>query len=154
MSLDTLEIKINGKDYKFLKPFPITLMQIEADCVSDDGRLDYDKWNRSMLRLVSKELKVEDLVKYNETKVVLENGNELIPTNVSYVQYINDYRKLKKGIKDIVGTVDTYLKYCGLTNYDLNTLSYKDIWAIMDAYSTMFDESELNRVLDAIDTFR
>ena len=154
MNTDKLEITINGKDYACLRPFPITLMQIEADCTNNDGTIDWDKWTEAMLRLISKDLKVSDLVKYVETTVTLENGTVLKPEEITYKQYTKDYAQLKNGFKDIYGIMNGYLKYCGVKNYDLNTLTYKDLWAIMDAYRDMFDESELNKVLDAINTFR
>lgn len=154
MALEKLEIRVNGQDYTCLKPYPITLMQIEANCTRNDGTLDYDKWTDEILKLISKDIKKEDLVKYNQANVKLENGTELIPSEIPYKQYVQDFNKLKNGLKDIRGIMNTYLKYCGIDKYDLDTLSYDDLWAIMDAYNKMFDETELNKVIESISTFR
>lgn len=154
MALEQLTLQINGKEYTCLKPFPITLIQIEANCTKDDGTLDYSKWVQSMLKLISKSLKVEDLVTYKPTSVKLESGEEITPKEISYTQYQKDYEKLKNGLKDIVGVVKNYVGYCGIPDMDLDTLSYSDIYSIINSYATMYDETELNQAIDKIATFR
>lgn len=154
MALEKLEIRVKGKDYVCLKPFPITLMQIEADCTKDDGTLNYLKWIESMLKLISKDIDIEDLVKYNDSEITLSNQSVLKPSQITYRQYYIDYDKLNNGIKDIRGVVNTYLRYCGVTGYDLDTLTYDDLVNIVRAYSEMFDESELTEVVEVFSTFR
>lgn len=154
MELEKLEIRIKGNDYVCLKPYPITLMQIEANCTKDDGTINYERWTDEMLRLISKDLKKEDLVEYKPTKVTLENGTVLEPTTITYKQYTDGYNRLKNGLKDITGIMNTYLGYCGIVKYDLSTLTFNDLWAIIEAYCGMFDESELNKAIKAVSTFR
>ena len=51
--------------------------------------------------------------------------------------------------------IDDAIKLLNMIDkYDLDTLSYDDLWAIMDAYNKMFDETELNKVIESISTFR
>lgn len=154
MELEKLEIRVNGKDYVCLKPYPITLMQIEANCSKDDGALNYDKWADEMLKLISKDLNKNDLVKYKPTKVVLENGTTIEASEITYKQYTDGYDKLKNGMKDLSGVMNTYLSYCGIVNYNLGTLTRQDILNIIDAYASMFDETELTKAIEAVSTFR
>lgn len=151
MNVEKKTITANGKEYSFLKPFPITIVNIEKQSYVN-GEFSNDKYEDALLRMVSRDLKKEDLVKFVGTEVVLENGIKLQPLQITYKQYMNMISTFNKD--DATKIVTNFLSICDVKDIKPEDLSMNDIYAIFDAYATLYDKTELNRVIEEIATFR
>lgn len=151
MDIEQKIIKINDKDYKFLKPYPITIVNIEKRCYNN-GVFDPDRYETELLALVSKSLKRDDMVVYTGKKVKLDSGMELEPIQIPYKQYAKMMASYQTD--DATKLVQNFLTICNANEIKPEDLSMDDIYNIMEAYVSLYDRTELDRVISEITTFR
>ena len=151
MDIEKKVIKIGDKEYAFLKPYPITLVNVEKQSLVN-GEISIDRYEDGLLRLVSKDIKKENLVKFVGVKVVLENGKELTPNQIPYSQYVKLLNNFEKD--DAEKIVKNFLMICNSSEIKPEELTTDDIYAIFDSYSSLYDRTELDRVLSEIASFR
>lgn len=151
MDIEKKVIKIGDKEYAFLKPYPITLVNVEKQSLVN-GEISIDRYEDGLLRLVSKDIKKENLVKFVGAKVVLGNGKELIPNQIPYSQYVKLLNNFEKD--DAEKIVKNFLMICNSSEIKPEELTTDDIYAIFDSYSSLYDRTELDRVLSEIASFR
>lgn len=151
MDIEKKVIKIGDKEYAFLKPYPITLVNVEKQSLVN-GEISIDRYEDGLLRLVSKDIKKENLVKFVGAKVVLENGKELTPNQIPYSQYVKLLNNFEKD--DAEKIVKNFLMICNSSEIKPEELTTDDIYAIFDSYSSLYDRTELDRVLSEIASFR
>lgn len=151
IEIQKLVINVKGKDYTILKPYPITIANIEKKAYVG-GSFDIGRYEDGLLRLVSKDLKKEDLVKFTPTVVELDNGVVLTPCDISYKQYESMIKTFAND--DMTTIVKNYFAICGNTVTKPEELTSDDIDNILDAYISLYDKTELNEVLDQLQSFR
>lgn len=151
MNMDGKVITVNGKEYKFLKPFPIDVVNVEKQSYVN-GEFSKEKYQDGILRLVSKSLKKEDLVKFNGKPVTLENGVKLEPLEIPYKQYSKMLDSFQKD--DATKVVKNFLSICNMSELKVEDLTMADIYNIFDAYASLYDSSELERVIAEVADFR
>lgn len=151
MDIEKKVIKIGDKEYAFLKPYPITLVNVEKQSLVN-GEISIDRYEDGLLRLVSKDIKKENLVKFVGAKVILENGKELTPNQIPYSQYVKLLNNFEKD--DAEKIVKNFLMICNSSEIKPEELTTDDIYAIFDSYSSLYDRTELDRVLSEIASFR
>ena len=151
MDIEKKVIKIGDKEYAFLKPYPITLVNVEKQSLVN-GEISIDRYEDGLLRLVSKDIKKENLVKFVGVKVVLENGKELTPNQIPYSQYVKLLNNFEKD--DAEKIVKNFLMICNSSEIKPEELTTDDIYVIFDSYSSLYDRTELDRVLSEIASFR
>ena len=149
MDMEKIIININGVDYEFLKPFPITMVNIEKKCAQSKNFVA--TYEDEILKLINKKLRKEDLVTFSGKDVTLSSGIVLSPMTISYRDYEKMVAKFEE--EDAVKIVKNYLEICGQDKLDINSLTKEDIYAIMDAYTSLYDRTVLNDVLERMSTF-
>ena len=152
IKLEKGTIVIKGKKYAFLKPTAVDLIEIEDSCIGKDGSIDTSNYNQKMLGLVSKDLKVDDLIEYIPQTVSLSDGTQLCVPKIDYNKWLNigmateGFSRVKMA-KHVVAST-------GVSGeISLDNFSYEDIDSLAKAFYNMYDSSELNRVVDEISTF-
>lgn len=151
MDIEKKVIKIGDKEYAFLKPYPITLVNVEKKSYIN-GKFSRDRYEDELLRLVSKDLKKENLVKFIGNKVVLENGTELIPIQIPYSQFSKMLSTFEDD--DAVTIVKNFLSICNASEIKPEELTTDDIYKIFESYGELYDKTELDRVIDELNSFR
>ena len=149
--LPSAEIKLGGKDYKFIKPKAVELIDIEDSCFTESG-VDNIKYYSSVLGLVSKELKIDDFVKYNKQVVNLSSGEEFAIPEIGYEAWSKSGAEmdklsrtklaqlaLKAGVPDGEVTLDNF--------------KYDDINGLAEGYMSLYDDSELQDAVSRIISF-
>lgn len=149
MDMEKIVINIKGVDYEFLKPFPITMVNIEKKCAQSKNFVA--TYEDEILKLINKKLRKEDLVTFSGKDITLSNGIVLSPMTISYRDYEKMVAKFEE--EDAVKIVKNYLEICGQDKLDINSLTKEDIYAIMDAYTSLYDRTVLNDVLERMSTF-
>lgn len=149
--LEKATITILGKEYNFIKPYACDLIDIE-DKSYIGGEFNNFEYMSSMLKLVSQKLNAEDLIIKNLEPVTLTNGTALPITDIGYKKYVSLVNELRpvtrtKAAKEI-------LKMVGVSGeIDLSAYSYEDLNIMASAFYGMYDDSELEKVVEEISTF-
>lgn len=152
IKMEKSTIIINEKEYNFLKPTAVDIIEIEDKCFRPDGSLDQNKYNELMLGLVSKKLKIDDLVTFNRQVVTTTTGEEIELPRVAYTDWIKSLEAI--GEFSRVKLAKTALACTGVTGeITFGGFKYADIDALAMAYFSMYDTTELKRVVDEIATF-
>lgn len=149
--LEKATITVSGKEYNFIKPYACDFIDIEDQCYTEEG-FDDVKFNELILKLVSQKLKIEDLVIKNETEVELSSGDKLVPKAVPYKEYKKIVKENTPFTRNKASKM--FLGMAGVTGeIILNNFTYMDITNMATAVYEMYDDSELEKVVDDITTF-
>ena len=143
---------IKDKEYNFLKPTAVELIEIEDQCFKADGTLDQIKYNELILGLVSKKISAKDLVTFNKNEVELSSGDKLSIPEIGYdkwlcsLEAIGGFSRIKLAKNAVSAT--------GVSGeVNLSGFKYEDIDALAMAFFTLYDVTELNKAVDDITTF-
>ena len=150
MSLEKVNITICGKEYSFLKPMAINMVEIERKSIVN-GEFNVSAYEDQLLAMVSKFIKKEDLVKYNGAEVKLSSGETLSAKKIS----VKQYEDLVGGLatRPIAKTVEDFMSMCGQPKYDVSKLTKDDVYNILDACSNIYDRTELDNVIEKLSSF-
>lgn len=152
LKIEKATIVIKEKEYAFLKPTAVELIEIEDDCFKEDGTMDVNKYNQKMLGLVSKSLKVEDLVEYRKQDIEMSDGTTLTIPEIGYYNWTNEISKIEKFSR--VKLAKCALRATGVSGeIDLSTFKYEDIDKLSMAFFNLYNNEELKRVVDEVATF-
>jgi hypothetical protein len=152
MNIEALKITIREKEYTFLKPSAATLIDLEDSCY-EEGKFSGELYMNKMLRLVSPELKAKDFVFENFAPYMLESGETITPKVVSREVITDKIAELTASGGKRTAFSAEFLRLCGAVDPDISQLTYEDINGTANAFTNLFDESELNEVVDRIYTF-
>lgn len=148
--IEKVTIKIKEKEYSFLKPAAIDIVEIERKSFVD-GKFNSFIYEDCLLAIVSKDINKESLVKFNGDSIELSSGVVLNPQQISFKQY----EKMTENIQsdNMSQSIGNYLKICGNEKIDIRSLTKEDIYKIYEAYVTLYDRSELDDVLEKLNSF-
>lgn len=148
--LEQLSIVIKGKEYKFLKPMAINMVELERQAYKN-GVFDKCAYEQGLLRMVSKELNRDDFFEFVGNESELSDGTKLKPRQIS----IKQYEELVGGISErpIEKTINMYFEICGIDKYDISTLTREDIYKILQECNNIYASSELDEVVDKLANF-
>ncbi|MEG0151554.1 MAG: hypothetical protein RR744_00045 [Cellulosilyticaceae bacterium] len=149
--LEKATINIQGKEYNFIKPYACDFIDIEDQCYEEEG-FNEVKFKTLLLGLVSQKIKMDDLVKLTVDEVQMSSGDMVKLNPVDYATH----KKIVGGFKKFsrTGMAKEALKCAGVTgNISLNNFTYEDVSRLADAFYGMYDDSELDEVVDEIATF-
>lgn len=148
--LTKVTITVAGKEYAFLKPYPIYMVELERQSFKD-GKYSAISYENALLKMVSKDIKKDDLVKFVGKPLTLSSGVVLTPAQIPFEQY----EKMIVTVHDdnIITTVQNFLSICGNSVVDLNKLTKEDVYEILDAYTGLYDRTELDDVLTKLTSF-
>lgn len=150
MNLEKMSITICGKEYTFLRPMAIQMVEMERKSMID-GEFNMSAYEKQLLEMVSKSIKKEDLVKFVGSDITLSSGVVLSPKQISLEQY----ETLVDGLatRPVVNTVEDFMSMCGQSKYDISSLTKDDVYAILDACATLYDRTELDIVIEKLNSF-
>ncbi|MGL5712746.1 MAG: hypothetical protein ACRCX2_06985 [Paraclostridium sp.] len=149
--LEKATINIQGKEYNFIKPYACDFIDIEDHSYEEEG-FNEVKFKTLLLRLVSQKIKIDDLVKIRVEDITLSSGDVIRLNPIGYESYKKIVNEIKKFSR--TSMAKEALKCAGVAgNITLNGFKYEDISALADAFYTMYDDSELDEVVDEIATF-
>lgn len=153
LKIEKATINIKGKDYNFLKPTAVDLIEIEDKCFKGDGTLDRSLYQESILGLVSKKISVEDLVEFSkDNEVELSSGDKLSIPEIGYSKWIKTIEAI--GEFSRVKLAKTAIASTGVSGeINLSGFKYEDIDQLAMAYFTLYDTAELTKAVDEIATF-
>lgn len=148
--IEKVTIKIKEKEYSFLKPAAIDIVEIERKSFAN-GKFNSFIYEDCLLSIVSKDINKESLVKFNGSDIELSSGVILTPQQISFKQY----EKMTENVQsdNMSQSIGNYLKICGNEKIDIRSLTKEDIYKIYDAYVTLYDRSELDDVLEKLNSF-
>lgn len=148
--IEKVTIKIKEKEYSFLKPAAIDIVEIERKSFVD-GKFNYFIYEDCLLGMVSKEINKDTLVKFNGDSIELSSGVVLSPQQISFKQY----EKMTENVQseNMSQSIGNYLKICGNEKIDIRSLTKEDIYKIYEAYVTLYDRSELDNILEELNSF-
>lgn len=150
IGIEGLKIKVKDKEYNILKPYPITIANIEKKSYIN-GVFDIGRYEDELLRLISRDLKKQDLVSFTPKSVELDNGVVLTPCEISYEQYEKMLKTFSSD--DMTKIVNNFFTICGNSAIKPEELTKDDIYNIANAYVELYDKSELDNVLDQLTKF-
>lgn len=149
MKLEKAIVKIKGQDVTFLKPTVVELINIEDECFDANGNIDKIKYDKAILGLVNASYRVEDFVKRVDEKIELSTKETFSLPEISYEEWMVRLKALPKINR--VALTKLALGLSGVSGeITLEGFTYEDITNIGYAFLTMYDDSELNEVVDAI----
>ncbi|MGL5717428.1 MAG: hypothetical protein ACRCX7_11085 [Cetobacterium sp.] len=152
VKIEKSAITIKGKEYSFLKPTAVELIEIEDKCFKPDGTMDTALYNELMIGLISKTIKIGDLVEFNSQEVELSTGDKLTLPEVGYAKWLSNLEEM--GGFSRIKLAKTAVASTGVSGeINLSGFKYQDIDALAMAYFTLYDTSELKRVVDEVATF-
>lgn len=148
--IEKATINIKGKEYAFLKPAPIDIVEIERKSFID-GKFNNSIYEDALLSIVSKEIKKDDLVAFNGQEIELSSGEKLIPQQIPFHQY----EKMVENVQSdtVTKSIGNYLTICGNTKLDIRALTKDDVYNLYTAYIELYDRKELDEVLDKLNSF-
>ena len=62
VKIESAKIKLNGKEYTFLKPTAVEIIELQDSCLTTDGT-NLLSYANGLLKWVSKDLSIQDFVK-------------------------------------------------------------------------------------------
>jgi hypothetical protein len=145
------KVVLKGEEYSFLSPLPIHVMDIEDECFDEEGKYDAGKFQKECLKMISKDLKVEDLISFNDEEFVLKSGEVLKPRNIGYDRFL-ELQKQNKVIKR-TALCSLFLSICGREDIKLETLSMDELNDMAFRFVELFDISELEKAVEVVSTF-
>lgn len=152
MKIEKCTINIKGKEYNFLKPTAVDLIEIEDKCLRPDGTIDGVLYNELMLGLVSRTLNIEDLVTFVPQDVELSDGNILSIPQIPYKQWaeilagIGSFSRIKLAKAAVAST--------GVSGeITLEGFKYDDINSLAMVFFGLYETDELRGVVEEISTF-
>lgn len=149
--LEKATIVIQGKEYNFIKPYACDLIDIEDKSYAS-GEFNNFEYMSGVLKLVSQKLNAEDLVIANLEPAILTNGTALPVVDIGYKKYISLVNELRpvtrtKAAKEV-------LKMAGVSGeINLSAYSYEDLNIMASAFYNLYDDSDLEKVVEEIATF-
>lgn len=148
--IEKATIVIKGKEYAFLKPAPIDIVEIERKSFID-GKFNTMAYEDALLAIVSKDIKKDDLVTFNGKEIELSSGVKLIPQQMPFSQY----EKMLDGAQNdtVTKSINNYLAICGNTKLDVRSLTKDDVYNLYEAYMSLYDRQELDEVLEKLNSF-
>lgn len=145
-------VVIKNVEYAFLKPSAVELIEIEDKCIGVDGEIDNVLYNNLMVKLVDAKLKADDLIVFNKQNIELSSGDILSLPEVGYEAWANVIGKMEKFSR--VEMAKHAIKASGVSgDISLSGFKYEDIDKLAMAFFSLYDASELKRVVDEIATF-
>ncbi|MGL5595138.1 MAG: hypothetical protein ACRDDH_14500 [Cetobacterium sp.] len=154
MSLAKIEkatVTIKGKEYSFLKPTFVELMRIEDKAITQEN-VGGDFYNNEMLKLVSRDLKADDLVEFKGEPIILSSGEKLSIPKIGYGEWQKAIGTLKEFSRPDLATMA--LRATGVQGQiTFSGFTYSDVDALAMAFFTLYDATELREVVDKISTF-
>lgn len=152
VKIEKCTIKIKGKDYNFLKPTAVELIEIEDKSINPNGTINVKLFNDSVLKLVSAKLSADDLVEFKPQEVELSSGDKLSLPEVGYDKWTSVMEEM--GTFSRIKLAKTAVASTGVSGeITLAGFTYQDIDALAMAYFGMYDVSEMTRVVDEVTTF-
>lgn len=152
IKIEKSTIKIKGKDYNFLKPTAVDLIEIEDKCLRPDGTVDGVLYNELMLGLVSRTLKIDDLVEFVPQDVELSDGNVLSLPQIPYKQWVEILTEI--GGFSRVKLAKAAIASTGVSgDITLEGFKYEDIDSLAMAFFSLYETEELREVVEEISTF-
>ena len=149
VKIESAKIKLNGKEYTFLKPTAVEIIELQDSCLTTDGT-NLLSYANGLLKWVSNDLSIQDFVKYNKKEVKLTNGEVLILPEIKYEDWFNSISKYPTFSR--VNYAKEALKSLGVEGkIDLSNYSYDDISGLGLAYVELYDDSELKKVIEQIE---
>ena len=149
IKIESAKIKLNGKEYTFLKPTAVEVIELQDSCLTTDGT-DVLKYANGLLKWISKDLSIQEFVQYNKKEVELTNGETLILPEMKYEEWFSSISKYTSFSR--VNYAKEALKSLGVEgNIDLSNYSYDDISGLGLAYIELYDDSELKKVIEQIE---
>ena len=165
------KITIAGKEYEFLKPKPVQLMDLEDECykTNENGEivLDSGLYADQLIKIVDKSLVAKDFIKFNPTKIELSNGKTIEAIDIGYERYNKAKETLARKVSRKKMAM-MYIECCGLHPHDsltnpkadvdetfivMTDLTYDDLLSLAEAFSMLYDDSELVEITETIATF-
>ena len=144
-------ITIKGKDYTFLKPTAVEIIELQDSCFSE-GKIDVIKYARGLLGMISKELKVEDFVKFNPKEVELHDGSKFTFPEIPYEKWAEEIAKQGKFSRAAMAKIA--LASSGVEgNITLQGMNYNDIHNLAMGYFELYDDSDLKEITNTIENF-
>lgn len=150
MTMEKVVITIQGKEYGFLKPAPIDIVEIERKAYQN-GNFNAVAYEDALLRIVSKTLDKKDLVKFNPREIKLSSGAVLAPQEIPFDQY---EKMILTFQEDTIATcITNYLNICGSPKIDIRSLTKEEVYDIYSAYVELYNRDELDEVLGKLSSF-
>ncbi|MGL5716968.1 MAG: hypothetical protein ACRCX2_28390 [Paraclostridium sp.] len=150
--IERAEIVINGEKKVFLKPNAIELIEIEDKCITSTGGMSNAIYNKLMLGLVDAKLKVEDLVKFKSEPIEMSSGEFVSIPEIGYDKWASALEEMDSFSR--VELARHALRATGVTgDITFSGFKYGDIDSLAIGFFSLYDASELKRVVDEIATF-
>lgn len=150
--IERAEIVINGEKKVFLKPSAIELIEIEDKCITSNGGMSNTIYNKLMLGLVDAKLKVEDLIEVNNEPIEMSTGEFVTIPEIGY----DKWSSVLEGMESFsrVELAKHALRATGVSgDITFSGFKYEDIDSLAMGFFSLYDVSELKRVVDEIATF-
>lgn len=149
MNLETCKINIEGKDYTYLKPTAVELIEIEDKCLTADGGINEVLYAESILRLVSAKLSINDLVKFNNEEIELTSGDKFSIPEIPFKDWDASIKEIGRFSR--VEMAKLAIKSTGVSGeIKLDGFKYQDIDAMAHLYFSLYDTSVLKSVIDEV----
>lgn len=150
--IEKATITIRDKEYSFLKPTAVDIIEIEDKNMDSSGSLNIVAYNKDLLSLVSRDLKADDFVKFNKQEIEMSNGETIILPEIGYERWAKEVVEI--GAFSRAKLAKRALAATGLTgDISLAEFKYNDIDGLALAFFTMYDSEELQDVVKQINTF-
>jgi hypothetical protein len=152
IKIEKCTIEIKGKKVNFLKPTAIDIIEVEDKCFGANGTINPVQYKEEMLKLISNTLKSSDLVEFVPQAVKLSSGDELSIPEIGYDVWVKTISEIEGFSR--VKLAKQALLASGLSGVnDLSGFKYEDIDSLAMAFFSLYDNSELDRVVDELITF-
>ena len=148
--IEKATFKIKGEEIICLKPYACDIIDVEDQSYGDSGTFDVMVYSRLMLGLVTDKYKIEDLVEFDDSPLVLSSGEKISPKKITFDEFIKTTKEADTRTK----ACKAFLKLCGVEGeISLKDFSYKDITAMASALNSIYDDRELSEVIRDISNF-
>jgi len=149
--IESAIFEIKGKEYTCLKPYACDIIDIEDQSYDDSGKFNGYKYASLILRLVTKEVTIDDLVEFNKEPIVLSSGEKIFPQHIEFKDYLNTVYEVERKRVDAAKRM---LNICGIEgDIKIQNFSYKDIMTLAGRYYTLYNSDELDEVVGKITNF-
>lgn len=149
--IEKAKIEIRGKEYTFLKPTAVEIIELQDSCFAD-GVVDTMKYARGLLAMISKDLRVEDFVKFQPKEIELHDGSKFTFPEIPYDKWSEQIASQGKFSR--VAMAKLALASSGVEgNITLQGMNYNDIHNLAMGYFELYDDSDLKEITDKIENF-
>ncbi|MGL5050485.1 MAG: hypothetical protein ACRC6E_07625 [Fusobacteriaceae bacterium] len=149
MKIEKATIKIKGKNYTFLKPRAVDMIELEDKAIGTNGEMDFEIYSSEMIKLVAPGLTVDGLVDFVPQEIVLSSGDKIVLPEIGFTKWKAEMTKIGKFSR--ASLAKNALAISGVSGtISLDDFKYADIDALATGFFKLYDSTELNAVIEEI----